>query len=172
MFLLTFIEDFRFRLVVFPAVVLAFTLTVACLGTSGDAADARCSGLEVPPTRDGLISRSEAERLATERLVISAPGVSGTEIERVWASCLTTLRSYQHDLLKNDTWINPAFYRADAPAWIVEVKGISRPDGLSAGKGLEPYRYALVVFYADTGDSIAGRRSWEPLLEPAEEVHQ
>ena len=117
MFPLTFIEEFRFRLVVFPAVVLAFTLTVACFGTSGDAADARCSGLEVPPNRDGLISRSEAERLATERLVISAPGVSGTEIERVWASCLTTLRSYQHDLLQNDTWINPAFFRPSAPVW-------------------------------------------------------
>ena len=119
-----------------------------------------------------MISRGEAERLATERLAISAPGGSGTEIERVWASCLTTLRSYEHDLLQSDVWINSEFFRPGAPVWIVEVKGISRPAGLSAGKGIEPYTYALVVFYADTGDGISGRRYWEPLLEPAKEVHQ
>ena len=169
MFPLTFIEDCRFRLIVFPAVVLTFT---ACFGTSGDAAHAGCSGLEVPQNRDGVISRSEAERLVTERLAIPAPGVSGTEIETVWASCLTTLRSYEQDLLQRDDWINPAFFRPGAPVWIVEVKGISRADGLSAGKGIEPYTYALVVIYADTGDSIAGKRYWEPLLEPAEEVRQ
>ena len=172
MFPLTFNEHFRFRLIVFPAVVLAFTLAGACLGTAGDATNAGCPGLEVPLNRDGLISRIEAERLATERLAISAPGISATEIERVWASCLTTLRSYNQDLLNRDDWINPAFFRPGAPVWIVEVKGISRGAGLSAGKGTEPYRYALVVFYADTGDSIAGSRSWEPVLEPAEAVHQ
>ena len=166
---LTFTGDFRFRLIVFPAVVLAFT---ACFGNAGDAAHAGCAGLEVPLDRDGLISRSEAGRLATERLAIPYPSVSATEIERVWASCLTTLRSYERDLMQNDVWINPEFFRADAPVWIVEVKGISRPDGLSAGKGIEPYTYALVVFYADTGDGIAGRRYRNPLLEPAPEVHQ
>lgn len=169
MFPPTPIEDFRLRLIVVPVVVLAFT---ACFGASGDAAHPGCSGLKVPPDRDGLISRSEAERLATERLAISAPGVSETEVERVWASCLTTLRSYERDLRKYDGWINPEFFRADAPVWIVEVKGISRPAGLSEGKGIEPYTYALVVFYADTGGGIAGGRYWEPLLAPAQEVHQ
>ena len=166
---LTLIEDFRLRLIVVPAVVLALA---ACIGTSGDAAHPGCPGLEVPANQDGLISRSEAERLATERLAIPAPSVSGTEIERVWASCLTTLRSYERDLRKYDGWINPEFFRADAPVWIVEVKGISRPAGLSEGKGTEPYTYALVVFYADTGDGIAGARYWEPKLEPAQEVRQ
>ena len=169
MFALTCIEDFRLRLIGFPVVVLAFT---ACFGTSIDAAHAGCSGLEVPLDRDGLISRSEAERLATERLAIPAPGVSGTEVEKVWASCLTTLRSYEQDLLQSDVWSSPEFFRPGAPVWIVEVKGISRADGLSAGKGIEPYLYALVVMYADTGDSVAGSRYREPLLEPAKEVHQ
>ena len=128
--------------------------------------------MEVPENQDGLISRSEAERLATERLAIPAPSVSGTEIERVWAGCLTTLRSYERDLRKYDGWINPKFFRAHAPVWIVEVKGITRPAGLSEGKGIEPYTYALVVFYADTGDAIAYSRDREPLLEPVQEVHR
>ena len=169
MFPLTLIEDFRPRTIVVAAVVLALA---ACFGTSGNAAHAGCPELEVPDNRDGLISRSEAERLATERLAIPYPSVSATEIERVWASCLTTLRSYERDLRKYDGWINPEFFRADAPVWIVEVKGITRPAGLSEGKGIGPYTYALVVFYADTGDAIQYSRYCEPLLEPAQEVHQ
>lgn len=167
MFPRTLIEDFRLRLTVVAAVVLAFT---ACFGASGDAGHVGCSGLEVPPNRDGLISRSEAERLVTERLAAPAPGasVSDTEIERVWASCLTTLRSYEHDPVKSDIGINPEFFRADAPVWIVEVKGTSWP----AGFARRAYVYALLVIHAETGDGIAGRRHWEPLLEPAEQVRE
>ena len=67
MFPLTLIEDFRFRLIVFPAVVLAFA---ACFGVSGDAAHPGCTGLEVPLHRDGLISRTD--RPASDPALVSS----------------------------------------------------------------------------------------------------
>ena len=66
----------------------------------------------------------------------------------------------------------PAFLPLDTPVWIVEVKGISRPAGVSAANAGDPYRYALAVINAETGDSIAGSRRREPLMEPAGEIHQ
>ena len=170
MFPLTYIENILSRRIAFPAVVLALGLAAACGGASGDAVDAGCSGLEVLPERDRLINRSEAEELATERLAMPAPEISGTEIERVWASCLTTLRSY--DLVQGESWTNPAVQPPDTPVWIVEVKGISRPAGISAANANQPYSYALVVINAESGDSIAGSRRREPLMKPAGGVHQ
>ena len=145
MFPLTWSRIYDPRRIALPAVVLAFGLAAACGGTPGNAVDAGCSGLEVLPDRDGLINRSEAEELATELLAMPTPEVSGTEIERVWASCLTTLRSYGQDLLGRNDSTNPAVQPPDTPVWIVEVKGISRPAGISAANDGDPYRYALVV---------------------------
>ena len=172
MFLLTWLRMTAPRRIAFPAVVLAFGMAAACGGASDDAADASCSGLEVLLDRDGLINQREAEQLVTELLAMSAPEVSGTEIERVWASCLTTLRSYGQDLLGRNDSTNPAFQPPDTPVWIVEVKGISRPAGISAANAGDPYRYALAVINAETGDSIAGSRRREPLMEPTGEIHQ
>ena len=172
MFPRTFIVKFRSRRIACPAVVLAFAMAAACSGASGDPVDAGCSGLEVLPDPDGLISRSEAEERATERLAMPAPSVSGTEIERVWASCLTTLRSYGQDLLKGSDSATPGLLPPDTPVWIVEVKGISRPAGISSAHADDPYRYALEIIDAETGDSIAGSRRREPLMKPAGEVHQ
>ena len=90
----------------------------------------------------------------------------------MWASCLTTLRSYGQDLLKANDSTTPAFLPPDTPVWIVEVKGISRPAGISAANAGDPYRYALAVINAETGDSIAGSRRSEPLMEPAGEIQQ
>ena len=167
---MTLFENFLSRHIAFPAVVLVLVLAAACGGPSGDAVDAGCSGLEVLPNRAGLVNRSEAEELATALLAMPAPEISGTEIERVWASCLTTLRSY--DLVEGESWTNPAFMPPDTPVWIVEVKGISRPAGISAAHAGDPYRYALAVINAETGDSIAGSRRSEPLMEPAGEIQQ
>ena len=167
---LVYIKNLRYRRVAFPAIVLALALAVACGGTSGDAVNAGCSGLEVLPGRDGLVSRSEAEDLATQWLAMPAPEVSGTEIERVWVSCLTTLRSYQQDLLEGNASTSLAVDSPDTPVWIVEVKGISWPGGISPVR--EPYGYSLIVINAETGDSIASTRRREPLIEPAGEVHQ
>ena len=123
--------------------------------------------MEVPQNQEGLISRDKAEDMATELLAMSAPGVSGTEIEKVWASCLTTLRSYEKDLLRrNDSTAR------DTPVWIVEVKGISRPAGISAANAGDPYHYALAVINVETGDTIAHSRRPEPLMQSAMKVNQ
>ncbi len=172
MFPLTYIGNILSRHIAFPAVLLALALAAACGGPLGDTVDAGGSGLEVLPDGDGLITRNEAEELATEWLAMSAPEVSGTEIERVWASCLSTLRSYEQDLLEGNDSTYPAFPPPGTPVWIVEVKGISLPAGISPHNARQPYRYALAVINAETGDSIASTRRRETLMEPAREAHQ
>ena len=166
---MTLFEKFRSRHFAIPAVVLALGLAAACGGALGDAVDAGCSGLEVIPGRDGQISQSEAERLAIELLAMPAPEVSGAEIERVWASCLTTLRSYEQDLLSRT---NPGMQPLNTPVWIVEVRGVSRPAGISAANAGDPYLYALAVINAETGDTIAGSRRRDPIMEPAGGIDQ
>ena len=170
MFTLTSMENFWSRWIPFAAVILA--LAAACGSTPGDAVDAGCSGLEVLPDQAGLVSRGKAVELATEQLAMAAPEVSETEIEGVRASCLTTLRSYEQDLLGRNGSATPAFPPLDTPVWIVEVKGISRPAGISAANAGDPYRYAMAVINAETGDSIASSRRREPLMEPAVKLDQ
>ena len=100
---------------------------------------------------------------------MSAPEVTGTDVERIWASCLTTLRSYEQDLLEGKSWTNPDVRSPDTLVWIVEVKGISRPAGISAANANNPYRYAAQIMYARNGETIGGSRRYEPLLEPVQE---
>ena len=104
--------------------------------------------------------------MAVERLSMSAPEVSPTEVERVWASCLTTYRSYQERLLPG-AWTDPELRPPDMPVWIVEVKGISRPAGISAANADNPYRYAMDVQDAKTGEFMEGTRRREHRLQPA-----
>ena len=85
----------------------------------------------------------------------------------MWASCLTTLRSYEKDLLRRNDSTAP-----DTPVWVVEVKGISRPAGISAANAGEPYHYALAVMNAETGDTFAQLRRPEPLMQSAMKVNQ
>ena len=148
--------------------VIALTLSLAaCGGASDDAVSPSCADFEVVGDRTGLISRSEAEQLAVERLSMSAPEVTATKVERIWASCLTTFRSYQERLLGEDAWSNPDLRPPDTPVWIVEVKGISRPAGISAASAHIPYRYAMEVHNARNGEMIEGARYQEPELQPA-----
>ncbi len=149
--------------------VLALVLASACGARPENAADQVCAGLETVADRSGLISRSKAEQLAPEWLASSAPEVTEVEVERVVGSCLTTFRSYQRDLLEGRVWTSPGVRSPDTPVWIVEVKGISRPAGISAANADNPYRYAMDVLNATTGESIAGSRYRESMLEPAEE---
>ena len=165
---MTYIGNVMSRSVAMLAVVLSLAFAAACSGASGDAVDADCTGLEAVPNRDGLISRAEAEEQATEYLASSAPEVTGMEIEGVVASCLTTLRSYHQDLLEGRAWTNPEVRSPDMSIWIVEVKGISRPAGISAANANDPYRYGMVVYDARTGAPIEGSRHQEPLLQPAQ----
>ena len=150
-------------------VVFTLTVVVACGGSPGNEGDPVCQELEAVSDRGGLLSRGEADAMVTERLAMSAPEVTGVEVEGVVASCLTTLLSYEQDLLERDVWINPAIRPHDTPVWIVEVKGISRPAGISAVNAANPYRYAMSVIDARTGDSIAGSRYFKPILAPAQE---
>ena len=99
---------------------------------------------------------------------MSAPEVTGTEVERVWASCLTTFRSYERDLLAGESWTNPDVRSPDMPIWIVEVKGISRPAGIPAANASHPFRYALATMSARDGETLGGSRGREPLLEPTQ----
>ena len=147
-------------------VIFAFA-TAACSGSSEDAVDAVCAGLETVADSTGLISQDEAEKLATERLAMSAPEVTGTDVERVWASCLTTLQSYEQDLLEGRSQTNPEVLAPDTRIWLVEVKGISRPAGISTASANSPYRYAAEIIDARTGQTIGGSRRYEPLLEPS-----
>ena len=153
--------------VVFLPLALVLALVAACGWAPDDVVSRSCGELEDVNDRAGLISRQEAENLATEWLAMSAPGVSATEIERVWASCLTTLRSYDVDLLEGTSSSSPLVPPPDTPVWVVEVKGISRPAGISTRSANEPYRYAIQVINANTAETIAGSRRWEPLLEPS-----
>ena len=89
-------------------------------------------------------------------------------MERLWASCLTTLRSYEQELLGEGAWTNPDLYPPDTPVWIVEVKGISRPAGISTASADKPYRYAMEIINARTGEVIMGARYQVPKLEPAQ----
>ena len=166
-FILTHLKHFRFTRVAFISAIIILALTAAGGGTSEKTVDAGCTGLEVPQNQEGLIRRDKAEDMATEFLAMSAPEVSGTEIEKVWASCLTTLRSYEKDLLRRNDSTAP-----DTPVWIVEVKGISRPAGISAANAGDPYHYALAVMKAETGDTFAQLRRREPLMKPEVKVHQ
>ena len=149
-----------------PAIIV-LALTAACGSMSEKTVDIACTGLEGPQDQQELITRGKVEDMATELLAKSAPGVSGTEIEKMWASCLTTLRSYEKDLLRRNDSTAP-----DTPVWVVEVKGISRPAGISAAYAGDPYHYALAVMNAETGDSIAQLRRPEPLMQSAMKVNQ
>ena len=154
---------------VFLAVAFLLAIAAACGGTSEVSVSPSCPALESVRDRAGLISRSEAEELGIERLSMSAPEVTGTEVERVWASCLTTLRSYKRDLLLGQSMSNPEVLSPDMPIWIVEVKGISRPAGISDANANRPYRYAVEVMSARDGETLGGSRRREPLLEPMPE---
>lgn len=155
------------RCVAFLLAVVAVVVGTACAGGAEDAVSPSCARLESVSDRTGLISRSEAEELAVERLAMSAPEVTGTDVEKVWASCLTTLRSYERDLLEGKSSTNPEVRAPDTLIWIVEVKGISRPAGISAANADNPYRYAAAIMYARNGKTIGGSRRYEPLLQPA-----
>ena len=88
-----------FRRMAFPVGDLAQAVAAACGGSPGDSVDAGCGGLETAADRTGLIGRDEAEGLAASQLALSAPSITGMEIEKVVVRCLTTLRSYEQDLL-------------------------------------------------------------------------
>ena len=149
--------------------MLALATLVACGGASEVSVRPSCATLESVSNRTGLIGRNEAEELAVKRLGMSAPEVTGTEVERVWASCLTTLRSYERDLLAGKSWIDPDVLSLDMPIWIIEVEGISRPAGISAANANHPYRYAVEIKSARNGETVGGFRRYEPLLEPMQE---
>ena len=157
------------RHMAFLVVILALALAVACGGSSEDAVPHGCAGLETVVDRTGLIGRGEAEELTVEQLGMSAPEVTGVEVEGIVASCPTTLGSYEQDLRLRDVWTNPAVRPNDMPVWIVEVKGLSRPAGISVANANNPYRYAMEVIHAKTGESIGGSRYQEALLEPTKE---
>ena len=163
-----YIGNLLYWRIAFLLVVFVLVITAACEGASEYAVSPSCASLESVSDRTGLISRSEAEELAVERLAMSAPEVTGTDVEKVWASCLTTLRSYEQDLLEGKSSTNPEVRAPDTLTWIIEVKGISRPAGISAANANNPYRYAAAIINARNGQTIGGSRRYEPLLEPAE----
>ena len=150
-------------------IAFVLAIAVACGGESEGPVSPSCARLEFVSDHTGLISRKEAEELAAKRLAISAPEVTGTEVERTSASCLTTLRSYELDLLGGRSWTSPDVRSPETLIWIVEVKGISRPAGISAANASNPYRYAVEILDARHGESIGGSRRYEPLLEPMQE---
>ena len=123
--------------------------------------------LESVSNSAGLIGQNEAEELTVNSLKIPFPSVSATEVEGVVASCLTMLRSYEQVLLGR-AWNSADPRSPDTPVWIVEVKGISRPDGISEANADNPYRYTMHVLNAGTGDMIAGSRYWEPKMGQAQ----
>ncbi len=150
-------------------VVFALAIAIACGGGSDGGISPSCMRFESVSDSTGLISRTEAEELAVGRLSMSAPEVSGTDVERVWASCLTTLRSYERVLLGEGARSNPDLRPPDTPVWVVEVKGISRPAGISAANADNPYRFAMEVHNAENGEFMKGARYQEPRLLPAQE---
>ena len=87
----------------------------------------------------------------------------------VWASCLTTLRSYEQGLLGGKVSTSPDVRSPDTLVWIIEVKGISWPAGISAANAKHPFRYAVEVMSARNGETVSGSRRHEPLLEPMRE---
>ena len=153
---------------IFSITAIVVLVTAATWGGPSQAGTASaCRGLEVIPDRNGLISQSRAEELATEVLGSSAPEVSAVQIESVRASCLTTRRSYQRDLLERNSASNPQVKSLETPIWIVEVEGVSRPEGISEGG--KPYAFAMVIINAESGEIEGGSRRYAALLERAEE---
>ena len=148
MFPLTCIDEILSQRVAFLLVAFVLATTAACGGASEVGVSPSCERLEAVGDRTGLLSRNAAEELAVERLSMSAPEVTGTVVERVWASCLTTLRSYEYDLLEGRSRTNPDVLSPETLIWIVEVKGISRPAGISAASANNPYRYAAQIMRA------------------------
>lgn len=169
MFPLTRIDNIPSPRMPFLAFAFFLAITAACGGALEISVSPSCAALETVSDRTGLISRSEAEELAVERLNMSAPEVTGTEVERVWASCLTTFRAYERDLLAGNSWTNPDVLSPDTTVWIIEVKGISRPAGISAANTNHPYRYAVEIMSARNGETVGGSRRYEPLLAPLRE---
>ena len=154
------------RVATLAAIILALTFAAACGGGSKDTASPSCAGFEVVEDRTGLISRTEAEDMAVERLSMSAPEVSPTEVERVWASCLTTYGSYQEHFYREGDWIDPDLHPLDTSVWIVKAKGISRPAGIATASAHAPYHFSMGVRNAKTGDMLEGTRYREPMLQP------
>ena len=170
MLTLAYIDNIPSRCIVLLLVIaIAVALVAACGEASKDAVSPSCADFEVVEDLTGLISRNEAERMEVERLSMSAPEVSPTEVESVWASCLTTYRSYEDRLLGEGAWTNPELSPPDMPVWIVEVKGISRPAGIATASAHVPYHYAMGVLNARTGEMMEGARYQEPRLQPAQE---
>ena len=164
-----YIDNIPSQRMAFLLVAFFLAIAAACGGASEGSVSTSCAILVSVSDPTGLISRNEAEELAVERLSMSAPEVTGMEVERVWASCLTTLRSYERDLLAGKSWTNPDVLSPDMPIWIIEVEGISRPAGISAANANHPYRYAVEIMSARNGETVGGSRRYEPLLEPMRE---
>ena len=148
-------------------------ITPACSGPywavgeefTADSFSASCAGLETVPDRTDLVSESEAGEIARKHLALPAPSVTGMEDGRIIGACLTSLRSYEQDLIgRSSRPDSEAVPSADTPVWVVELKGMSRPAGISAAKAEGPYRYGMVVFNARSGDTIESLRYWEPRL--------
>lgn len=111
------------------------------------------------------MSEREADEIARKRLALPAPSVTGIEVERTVGACLTSLRSYEQELMgRSSRSDSEAVASADTPVWVVEVKGKSLPAGLSAAKAEGPYRYGMTVFNARSKDTIESLRYWEPKL--------
>ena len=140
--------------------------TVRSPGTQAPV-DPFCAVLESVSDRAGLIARNEAEDITVDALAMPFPSVSATEVQGVVAGCLTMLRSYELVMLgMAPTGAGPR--PPDTPVWIVEVKGVSRPDGISDANADNPYHYATHVLDAETGDTIAWSRYREPRMAQAQ----
>ena len=166
---MTCIDKIQSQYVAFMLVAFVSAITVACGEASEGGVSPSCARLESVSDRTGLISRNEVEGLVVKRLAMSTSEVTGTEVESTWASWLTTLRSYEQDLLEGKSSTNPEIRAPEMFIWIVEVRGISWPAGISAAYADNPYRYAAEIMDARNGETIDMSRRYEPLLEPTQE---
>ena len=153
----------QIRITLIAVAVFSVISVTACRDVSPERQSGTCVGLEIIENRNGLISRSQAEELATKMLSRSAPEVSGVKIEAIRASCLTTLGSYQDDLLKGRWKTNPNTKSPETVIWLVEVEGRSTPEGISSGP---PFNFAMAIINARSGMHTGASRYQTPLLSP------
>ena len=143
--------------------VLLSSMAMACGRDSSKLSESDCEKADPQQTSKGFLARTDAEELAVASLSESSPATSAVDIERIEASCLTTLGWFEQHLLQGISRSNPDLYPPDMPIWVIQVKGMSRSE--RSGENFNN-SYAVATVDAISGEVMGQLYRFEPLLTP------
>ena len=146
------------RLVLWIGLV-AVSLVIGCAGPA-KTQPPECEGLEEITDSSGLISRETIEARVMGQTHFGAPSTPSVEVERVVAICLTTPRSFYVHLPEGVGRPGPEGKPPSMPIWMVEMKGVSTPEGIGEGGRNMSFKYVVTLINAETGEVVGGSRPY------------